>query len=89
VPRICFTSHLGRHVTCPTETVSGRTVGEALAAYFEHHPQVRPYVFDEQGSLRRHVVVFVDGEQAHDRSALSDPVLPSSEVYVMQALSGG
>jgi molybdopterin synthase sulfur carrier subunit len=33
--------------------------------------------------------VFIDGNQIEDRERLSDPVAPSSEVYVMQALSGG
>jgi hypothetical protein len=33
--------------------------------------------------------VFVDGEPVLDRSTLSDPVAADSEIYVMQALSGG
>jgi hypothetical protein len=89
VPRVCFTSHLVRHVECPAETVPGETVHQALEAYFARHPLVRPYVFDEQGVLRRHVVVFIDSEQSRDRTLLGDAVHPGSEVYVMQALSGG
>jgi sulfur-carrier protein len=89
VPRITFTSHLERHVACPSEIVPGDTARAALDAYLSRHPDVRPYLFDEQGLLRQHVVIFVDGEQARDRHALADPVSPSSEVYVMQALSGG
>ena len=84
-----FTSHLSRHVECPAETVAGTTVGEVLAAYVAVHPPVREYLLDEQGALRRHVVVFVDGRQARDRRGLSDPVAEAGEVYVMQALSGG
>jgi len=89
VPRVSFTSHLARHVACPTETVAGTTAREVLDAYFAQHPLVRSYVFDEQGVLRRHVVVFVNDEQAADRKTLSDPVAEDSEVCVMQALSGG
>jgi hypothetical protein len=89
VPRITFTSHLERHVACPSETVPGATARDVLELYLQRHPPVRPYLFDEQGALRQHVVVFVDGEQARDRKTLSDPVSPDSEVYVMQALSGG
>jgi sulfur-carrier protein len=89
VPRVTFTSHLERHVACPSETVSGATAREVLEAYLQGHPQVRPYLFDEQGALRQHVVIFVDGEQARDRKGLADPVGQSSELYVMQALSGG
>ncbi len=89
VPRISFTSHLGRHVDCPAETVPGATVRDALEAYFARHPLVRPYVFDEQAKLRRHVVVFVGEEQASDRDNLADVTEEDTEVYVMQALSGG
>jgi hypothetical protein len=69
--------------------VAGATVMEALEAYFARHPRVRAYIVDEQGALRRHVVVFVDGEQARDRKKLTDPLGDGAEIYVMQALSGG
>ena len=89
MPRVAFTTHLVRHVPCPEESVAGRTVREALEAYFERHPQVRNYVLDDQAGLRQHVVVFVNGEQTQDRKTLSDVVREDAEIYVMQALSGG
>jgi len=46
-------------------------------------------VLDEQGHLRKHVVIFVDGQRVRDRERLDDTVRESSEVYVMQALTGG
>ncbi len=89
MPKISFTPHLKRHVDCPPATVGGATVRAALDAYFALHPKVKAYVFDEQGALRRHVIVFVDAEQLKDREAQSDPVGPNAELYVLQALSGG
>jgi len=89
VPRVVFTPNLQRHVRCPPCQVAGATVAEALAAVFAEHPAARGYVLDEHGAVRKHMVVFVDGAQIHDRSQLSDPVGPGGEVYVMQALSGG
>ncbi len=87
--RVVFTGNLERHVSCPPTEAPGATVREVLDAVFATNPRARGYVLDEQGELREHMVVFVDGEQARDRRGLSDPVGPSSEVYVMQALSGG
>jgi len=89
VARVSFTQHLGRHVACPDDSVPGGSVRAVLEAYFERHPGVRSYVLDEQGALRQHVVVFVGGSQARDRQRLSDRVSGETEVYVMQALSGG
>jgi len=89
VARVVFNSNLQRHVTCPETRVAAGTVRTVLAQVFAAQPQARGYVLDEQGHLRKHVVVFVDGKRVRDRELLSDPVRDSSEVYVMQALTGG
>ena len=87
--RVVFTANLQRHVQCPPTTVVASSVREALDAVFDATPRLRGYVVDERGALRKHMAVFVDGELIKDRSRLSDPLAPDSEVYVMQALSGG
>ena len=86
---VVFTQNLKRHVECPTEIVAGDTVRAVLDAVFADNPRLRGYVLDDQGTLRHHMMVFVDGEPISDRARLSDPVRAASEVYVMQALSGG
>ncbi len=86
---VVFTANLQRHVPSPPQDVPGATVREVLDAAFAANPRVRGYVLDDQGELRQHMVVFVDGVQVRDRVRLSDPVAPDAEVYVMQALSGG
>ncbi|MBI4718820.1 MAG: MoaD/ThiS family protein [Planctomycetes bacterium] len=87
--RVSFTANLQRHVACPPRTVEGCTVREALAAVFAENTRAAGYVLDEHGALRRHMIVFVNGEAIQDRATLSDPVADGAEVYVMQALSGG
>ncbi|HVV83758.1 MAG TPA: MoaD/ThiS family protein [Kofleriaceae bacterium] len=86
---VTFTPNLKRHVDCPTVEVPGTTVAEVLAKVFADNPRLRGYVLDDQGALRKHMVVFIDGQQIVDREQLADPVGPRSELYVMQALSGG
>jgi sulfur carrier protein ThiS len=46
-------------------------------------------VLDDQRRLRRHVVIFVDGERVPPEAALQRAVGEDSEIYVLQALSGG
>ena len=41
--------------------VEGDTVAEALDRIFFANPALRSYVLDDQGALRRHMVIFVDG----------------------------
>lgn len=86
---IRFTANLARHVAVPPAAIEGATVAAALARVFDANPRLRAYILDEQGRLRRHVTVFVNGEPAADRQHLSDPVGPADEIFVFQALSGG
>lgn len=87
--RVTFTPNLQRHIAVPPTEVAGRTVREALEAVFAAHPRARGYVLDDQAALRHHMAVFVNGAPMRDRKGLSDPVGEGSEIYVMQALSGG
>ena len=89
MPRVVFTSNLQRHVACPERDVQATTVAQALAVVFADAPQIRDYVLDEQGHVRRHVHIYVDGHRIADRERLTDAVRDSSEICVFQALSGG
>lgn len=89
MPRVAFTPNLQRHVECPPQEVAGYTVREVLDAVFVSNPRVQGYVLDEQGALRKHMVIFVDGKAILDRDRLSDRVPVDGEVFVFQALSGG
>jgi sulfur carrier protein ThiS len=84
-----FAPAVRRHVDAPSEPVAGVTVRDALGEYFARHPEVRGYVLDERGVTRKHIAVFVDGEPIADREHQSDPVGPTAEIHVIQALSGG
>jgi len=89
MPTVAFTENIQRHVACPPTEVRGETVRAVLDAVFAGNPLARGYVLDEQGELRKHMAIFLDGRMIRDRATLSDPVRPDSKVYVMQALSGG
>jgi molybdopterin converting factor small subunit len=89
MPTLHFTANLRRHVTCDAIEVPGETVREVLTGAFLIYPQARGYVLDEHGHLRKHVAVFVDGENIRDRVGLADRVGAASSVHIMQALSGG
>lgn len=89
MPKVAFTQNIQRHVECPEILAAGTTVCEVLDNAFTANPRARSYVLDDQGALRRHMAIFVDGALIRDRAKLSDPVKPDSSVYVFQALSGG
>jgi len=84
-----FTQNLARHLTCPEAAVAGGTLREALDEYFVSNPGARNYVLDDQGAVRKHVVMFVNQEPIGDRIGLSDVIDDGDEIFVIQALSGG
>ena len=89
MPRVVFTPNLQRHIRCQSREVAGATVAEALNATFADQPTLRGYVLDDQQRLRKEMTLFIDGRPIVDRVQLRDAVSPTSEIYVLQALSGG
>lgn len=85
-----FTRHLVRFFPgLGALSVRAGTVAQVVAQADEAFPGLARYLVTEAGGLRQHVNVFVDGELVADREKLSDTVTDGSEVFVMQALSGG
>jgi sulfur-carrier protein len=89
MPHVSFTENLRRHLDVPPVPVAAGTVREVLEQVFTANPRLRSYLVDDQGRLRKHVNVFINGAFAADRLGLSDPVAEADEVFVFQALSGG
>jgi sulfur-carrier protein len=65
---------------------SGTTLAEVLADLDGRYAGIRFRVVDEQDRIRRHIRIFVNGEQAKD---LDQAVGSADEVIIVQALSGG
>lgn len=92
MPQVQFTPHLRQWATgvAPDEIIvaSGATVAAVLDDVFTRFPILKGYIFDDQGQLRPHIAVFVDGVHLR-RDILACPVRPDSVIFVLQALSGG
>ena len=65
---------------------AGTTVDAVLLDLDRQFPGIRFRMVDEQGRMRRHMRVFVNEEPARDLGAA---VVPTDELTIMQALSGG
>ncbi len=87
--RVEFAAVLQRHVPCPPAVARGETVRDVLDVVFSENVQARGYVLDDQGCLRKHMLIFIDGAPIRDRRGLTDPVGADSRLYILQSLSGG
>ncbi|MGI8401617.1 MAG: MoaD/ThiS family protein [Gemmatimonadaceae bacterium] len=66
-----------------------RTVGDALRALSGRSPGAHDRIMDERGNVRRHVNVFVNGENIRFLNGLSTPVEGNATITVIAAVSGG
>jgi sulfur-carrier protein len=65
--------------------VEGATVGAVILALEKEHPKLTGWILDEQGHVRRHVNVFVNGERVREDAA----VQPADRLHVLPSISGG
>jgi molybdopterin synthase sulfur carrier subunit len=90
MPTVKFTKALKRFFPALADTPStGSSLADVLHEIDSHYPGICSYLLDEQGSLRKHVNIFIDGNMITDRNTLKDAFMENSEIYIIQALSGG
>ena len=82
-----FTSALHRFFPELTEkNINASNIRELVAAADNDFPGIKRYILDDQGHIRKHVNIFVDGTVTED---VEIAVSENTEVYIIQALSGG
>lgn len=67
------------------QEVEGEDLASALDGLFTREPSLKVHLLDETGSIRQHILIFVDGRRAQLGSAIES----SSEIRILQAVSGG
>ena len=69
--------------------LEANTVGGALQTLVELHPALRAHLFDESGSLRRHVLCFHNEKNTRWLDSLEVAVADDDTIRILQAVSGG
>jgi sulfur-carrier protein len=69
--------------------LDGATVEEVLNGLFERFDELRVRLYDDDGSLRRFVNVYVAGEDIRFLDGLATPVSDGSELTILPAVAGG
>jgi molybdopterin synthase sulfur carrier subunit len=76
-----------RSYTERSETeANGATLAAVLADLDHRYRGIRFRIIDEQEQIRRHIRIFVNGEQVRE---LAQTLNPDDELVIVQALSGG
>lgn len=65
---------------------SGATLAAAIVDLDRIYPGIRFRMIDEQDRMRPHIRFFINGELTRN---LAQPLGPTDEIIIVQALSGG
>jgi len=84
--KVLIPSPLRPYTQASEVEASGTTLSELLAELDRRYPGLRFRIIDEQDRMRVHMRFFVNGEQVFN---IAHPLLPTDEVQIVQALSGG
>ncbi|MGI9185064.1 MAG: MoaD/ThiS family protein [Solirubrobacteraceae bacterium] len=69
----------------PEHDLEGARVIELLRALELRNPDIRGWIVDERGLIRRHINVFVNGERGGETSA----VRSGDRIEIVPAITGG
>lgn len=90
MPTLKFTNALKRFFPDLKDTpANGTTIAAVLQELNGSYPGIHNYLLDDQGKLRKHVNIFIDGTMLSDRADLEKLLDKNCEVFIIQALSGG
>jgi sulfur-carrier protein len=75
----------------PSVVIEGscRTIADAFSAVGKKSPGALDRIMDERGDIRRHVNVFVNGENIRFLAGVNTPVPNDATILVIAAVSGG
>jgi molybdopterin converting factor small subunit len=69
--------------------VEGDTVGSVLEALAHLHPSVKPHLFDDLGTLRSYVNLFVNDEDIRNLQGHETPITESDRLMIIPSIAGG
>ena len=70
-------------------SAAGETIGDLLTALGQDYPGLRERICEEDGTIRRFVNVFVNGQNVRDGAGEATPLRPGDEVGIIPAMAGG
>jgi len=84
--KVLIPSSLRSYTEQSEAEASGATLAAVLADLDRQYAGIRFRMIDEQDRIRRHIRIFVNGDQVRDLAQTLDA---SDEIVIAQALSGG
>ena len=71
------------------EISEGATVGEKLAALSEKYPDIKKNLYDESGTLRKYINVYINDEDIRYLDGADSAAKDSDTISIIPAIAGG
>jgi molybdopterin converting factor small subunit len=84
--KVLIPSALRSYTESSRAEAQGATLADVLHDLDRQYPGISFRMIDEQEKVRRHIRIFINGEQVND---LSQALNATDDVVIVQALSGG
>jgi molybdopterin converting factor small subunit len=69
--------------------VRGQTVAEAMSYLVREYPGLQPHLFNEEGSLRPFVNIFLGEENVKDLQGSNTPLQENDRLLLVPSIAGG
>jgi molybdopterin converting factor small subunit len=69
--------------------LNGTTVGEAMLNLVEAYPTLRKHLYDQEGTLRSFVNLYLNGEDVRHLAGVDTPLSPGDKLTLIPAIAGG
>ncbi len=67
----------------------GVTISEAMAELVERFPGLGKHLYDDRGTLRSFVHLYVNGEDIEGLEGMDTPLSPGDKLAIIPAIAGG
>ncbi|HJW27998.1 MAG TPA: MoaD/ThiS family protein [Saprospiraceae bacterium] len=65
------------------------TVSDAVKSLTSIHPSLKPYLYDESESIRKHVRIYLGDEDVREKQGLLTILKEGDELSIIPAIAGG
>lgn len=65
------------------------TVADAMQSLTSIHPALRPYLFDETDTIRKHVRLYLGEEDVREKQGIETVLKEGDELSIIPAIAGG
>ena len=87
--KVILTANLQAYYPEPKFELEVSNLRDILKKMDERRPRFSHYVLEDDGSIRKHVNIFINGDIIRDKSTVDVKLAPGTQIHIMQALSGG